>query len=123
MPSSIKRRVPVAGVRWGEGELVPPDSLRRCRICRQPIEHLDIKRVCCNHPRCKRANRIMPPAMRARVKAIESITPDQLKAVEAKKRYAYARLKGATPVQGYEVVARRMNMRVADVIAIVEPKK
>lgn len=65
----------------------------------------------------------MRPARRARVKAIESVTPDQLKAAEAKKRYAYARLKGATPVQGYEVVARRMNMRVADVIAIVEPKK
>lgn len=52
---SVKR--PVAGIRFGDGDLIPPDSLRRCKVCKQPIEHLDARRVTCGHPRCQRANR------------------------------------------------------------------
>jgi hypothetical protein len=108
---------PEPGVKF-KGDLVPPDNVRRCKICKQPIEHLHTFRVCCDHPRCLRTNRSM-----SRKRKTYPKTTGEMKQVlitrEIVKRYQYAKSKGATDGQAYTVVANRMKMQVNEVIAVV----
>jgi hypothetical protein len=113
------RKVPTHGVRW-EGEPLPPDSVRRCKICQQPINHLSSNRVCCSHPRCQRINRSAPrkprPKATGEIKKISVVR-------EIMRRYEYAKSKGATDVQAYTVISARMKMTVAEVMATVKGEK
>lgn len=116
------RRVPVAGVEWGEGNLIPPDTLRRCRICNQPIEHLHKYRVVCSHPRCQRANRSMGHKQRkaAQQAARSPADAKRMQVAQAKALLRQAYKQGASGPVAMQAVAQRMGLRVVDVIALVK---
>ena len=65
----------------------------------------------------------MPRVARANAYKRESVNPEELRKRETVMRFKYALSKGATDAQAFTVVARRMEMRVKDVIAIVESAK
>lgn len=100
-------------------------SVRRCRVCQSSIHHLHPNRVCCGHPRCKRTYERMPRSqkLRARAQAKEAEDAAAARDREVRGRYAYARLKGASEGDALTVVARRMELRITEVIAIVRGPK
>lgn len=127
---------PVAGVRFADDPgLIPPDTLRRCKICKQPIEHLDIRRVTCGHPRCMRANRNNKsnrpghnPANR-RPRTLAALYKKQREETRAaleqkvRKGYAYARAKGADQTTALAWVAKNTALSMIAVREIVEESK
>lgn len=126
------RKVPEAGVKWGEGDLIPPDTLRRCKICKQPIEHLHPSRVCCSHPRCQRANRNNKrhrpgenPNVKRSARSMEDFYRDQEQQKdEALVRkviagMAYAKKRGADEVTALAWVAKGTGLSVIQVQDII----
>lgn len=116
------RVVPVAGVPWKEGDLIPADTLRRCKVCKQPIEHLAPNRVCCSHPRCQRANRSSrkkrePVSRSAMQEAYELRHADESAALAKKvvSGFAYARKRGADQVTALQWVAKGTGLSVVQV--------
>jgi hypothetical protein len=98
-------------------------GVRRCRVCQSSIQHLHLKRVCCNHPRCKKAYQQMPRSQKVKAAIQETESKGQACDREVRQRYAYARLKGASEGDALTVVSRRMELRVTEVIAIVRGPK
>ena len=128
---AVKR--PVAGVRFGDDDLIPPDTLRRCKICQQPIEHLDIRRVCCGHPKCQRANRNNKrlrkkpgqlPAPRSWKEHYERRHQSEQDAVERKVLlgYRYATARGADKTTALTWISRNVEIPVNQVMEILGRK-
>lgn len=128
---AVKR--PVAGVRFESDDLIPPDTLRRCKICQQPIEHLDIRRVCCGHPKCQRANRNnkrlrkkpgQAPAPRSWKEHYERSHEAKQNALERKVLlgYRYALARGADKTTALTWISRNVEIPVNQVMEILKRK-
>jgi len=124
----VKR--PQPGVRWGDDDLIPMDSLRRCKVCKQPIEHLEPRRVTCGHPRCMRLNRnnkrMRPSAggyVRGKTAAQTYADEQQHKAdkfaSKVKRGYLYAKGRGADETTALAWVAKNTDLSMMQVREIV----
>lgn len=110
-----RRVVPQQGVRWGEGDLIPPDSLRRCKVCKQPIEHLSAYRVTCGHPRCQRTNRAMATKKTKHLAIVPSPEPN-----DVERMWRFARSKNVDPVSAYTWIARKTGKTIRQVMAEIK---
>lgn len=107
-----------------------PGPLRRCKICQQPIEHLHAYRTCCEHPRCKRANRAGSTA-EARERARErradkrAVTPPVVHDEDETMRRYLVRLHaaGATDTQAIAWVVNKTGKRPIEVVALQSEMK
>lgn len=137
-PYSVRpvRKVPTAGVRWEGDDLIPPGVIRRCKICHQPIEHLDKRRVCCSHPRCQRANRNNKkyrPGTNKRVRRgaltagdhyrREAEEKDRALRLKIVKGYEYARSRGADESTALAWVSKNVGLSIIQVQSILREKE
>lgn len=109
------RVAPEHGVRWGERDLIPSDSLRRCKVCKQPIEHLSAHRVTCGHPRCLRTNR----AMKTKKTQHLAVLPGKLP-TEVERLWLYARSKNVDSVSAYTWIAKKTGKTIRQVMAEIK---
>ena len=127
----VKR--PQPGVRWGDDDLIPMDSLRRCKVCKQPIEHLEPRRVTCGHPRCMRANRNNKRMRPGSNKSVERAAADWQDHYQRKKNdedralamkvtrgYAYAMARGADQTTALAWVAKGTGLSIIQVQSILK---
>jgi len=109
----VKR--PQPGVRWGDDDLIPMDSLRRCKVCKQPIEHLE------------RNNKRMRPSaggyVRGKTAAQTYADEQQHKAdkfaSKVKRGYLYAKGRGADETTALAWVAKNTDLSMMQVREIV----
>ncbi len=121
MPGSVRHPRP-GSEEWGN-DLIPPDTIRRCIVCAQPIEHLSQRRTTCGHPRCLRANRARRARREPRLKPVATGKPRPAYTVREdniRKMWDYARGKGADPVTAYVWISKKVGISINEVVAEVK---